>query len=85
MTTARTIGCRSVERRREWFEVGEPLDEHLDLAAAGEANLLDILLLGDAVGEQFGLACAERLQPHLDHRGLDAATAHRASDIARRR
>src|SRR5580700_10055193 len=53
------------------------LDEHLDLAAAGEADVPG-LLVGDAEIEQPRLAVLDRGQRLLDDRALDAAARHRA-------
>src|SRR5262249_23638670 len=52
------------------------LDEDLDLAAAGEADV-PRLLVGDAEVEQPGLAVLDRVQRLLHHRALDTATGHR--------
>src|SRR5260221_14796415 len=53
------------------------LDEHLDLAAAGEADIPG-LLVGDAEIEQPRLAVLDGVERFLDHGAFDAAARHRA-------
>src|SRR5256885_17019668 len=57
------------------------LHEHLDLAAAGEADVPG-LLVGDAEIEQLRLAAGDGLLRLLDHRTLDAAAGDRADEFA---
>src|SRR5204863_8775256 len=53
------------------------LDEDLDLAAAGQADVPG-LLVGDAEAEQSRRAVLDRIDRFLDHRALDAAPRDRA-------
>ena len=59
----------------------EPVDEDVDGAAAGEADL-ERLLVGDPVGLQPGLAAREHLARLAVDGGLDAAAGHRADHVA---
>src|SRR6516165_10202227 len=53
------------------------LDEHLDLAAAGEADIPG-LLVGDTEIEQPRLAVLDGVERFLDHGAFDAAARYRA-------
>src|SRR5579885_2485331 len=60
----------------------QPLDENGDLAAAGEANLLQVLLFADAKLEHLRLAGLDNLLRGSNHGWLDTAAADRAADFA---
>src|SRR5579885_2132176 len=60
----------------------KPLNKDLDLAAAGEANLLQIFFFADAKGEHLRLASLDDLLSSGNHGRLDAAAADRAADLA---
>src|SRR3954452_11120068 len=57
------------------------LDEHLDLAAAGQPDLPGSLV-GDAEFERLGLAAFDHVDGLGDHRAFDAAARHRAQEVA---
>src|SRR5690242_143166 len=63
------------------LRVAQALDEDLDLAAAGKADALDVLLLADAKFQQLRLPGANRAQAFIDHGWLDTAAADRAANL----
>src|SRR5579859_68476 len=67
---------------REGRIIAQPLDEDANLAAAGEANLLDVLLFRDAKFEELWCASANGAHAFFDDRWLDAAAAHRSANLA---
>ena len=74
-------GIERPGNQRQTLALLQPLDEHLDLAAAGQADLPGGLV-GDAELQRLGLAAGKDILGLGDHLALDAAAGDRALEAA---